>query len=501
MTGAKRYHPLLILFDLWKLIRNSGFIALFLFVIKAGSDSYFIIYGRLIFLLVFGISLISIVLKWFTHKYVLDDVSFHLYKGVFNKTEQTVPFAKIQNVHRHTSLFHRLFKVTSIHFETGMAGDDAAVKFEVISPAEADRMEAKIAGADRDGRAEHLNGGDLEQAACQTALPRQISNRSIHFEPTRKDIIKASFTSLSFLVLIPILGSLYSKIDDIFHVEKQAEGLFKSILSSWWMITIIIIVLAVASTAFGIVRTFLKYGKYQISSDQDRIYISKGVLDETAFSISKERVQAVIISQSLMKRWLGLAEVKLISAGSAGNEELGVNSLYPYLPVRRAYEMVSEILPGYEVSQNMLRLPAKSLWMRMLRPSWIWILATAALFYFKPTVWKMEQAWWMLSIALLILVVMSRLLDFFNTRYLLKDHFIQFKTGSLATALFVSKREKVIEVHITRSLFQKWMGLASIETINRAKPVHHASVTDVPLEAARSFYHWYGGRQNDIKVE
>ena len=111
-------------------------------------------------------------------------------------------------------------------------------------------------------------------------------------------------------------------------------------------------------------EAFLKYGNYQISSDHDRIYITKGLIDETAFSIAKEKVQAIEIKQSFMKRLLGLAEVKLTSAGglSSGEDTLEINSLYPFLPVKRAYEMVSEILPSYEISQKMSPLPIKSFW-------------------------------------------------------------------------------------------------------------------------------------------
>lgn len=494
MTKAKRYHPLLILFDLLKLIKNAIFFVIYLFVIKSGSDSTFIKYGRLIFILAVGITIISIILKWFTHKYKLDDRSFHLYKGLFSKSELTIPFSKIQNVNRHTSLFHRIFKVTSISFEAGMTSEDAAVKFEIISQTEADRMEAHATSAICD---------DIDLSSNEVDVNKVNSNRTIHFKPTKKDILKASFTSRSFLVLIPLIGSFYFKVNEIFHVEEEVEEIFSFIMSSWWIIMISIIVLVIASVTFGIVQTFLRFGKYEISSDHDCIYITKGVINETAFSISIEKVQAIEIKQSPMKRLLGLVEVKLTSAGSlsSGENTLEINSLYPFLPIKRAYEMVSEILPSYEVTQKMTRLPKKSFWVRMLKPSWFWIIATVGLFYFKPTVLKVEEAWWILSAVLLIIIVVSRLLDFLNTRYILNEHFIQFKTGSLTTSLFVSKRDKVIEVKVTRNMFQKLLGLATIGTINRAKPVQHAGIDDVPVQLAASFYKWYMGRRNEIKVE
>ena len=493
MTKIKRYSPLTMLFNIGKLFRNSFFFVIYLYVLKAGSESLLIKYGRIVFLISIGLSLFSIIYKWFTHKYELDHTSFHLYKGLFSKTERTIPFSKIQTVNRHTSLFHRMFKMTSIHFDTGMAGEDATVTFEVISQIEAERMEAHVRNADH-GEAVHLDHAETEH---------KDSNRIIHFQPTRKDIIKASFSSLSFLVLIPLIASFYYKINEIFHVDDTAGGFLEKIMGSWWIVTIVVIVILIASATFGIVRTFLKYGKYEISSDSNQIYIRKGVIDETAFSISKEKVQAIEIEQSLIKRLLGLAEVKLTSAGSLSSEEgtLEINTLYPFLPVNKAYEMVSDILPSYQITREMIRLPKKSFWIRILWPSWFWLIATGALFYFKPTILDMEWAWMFFSAALLLCILILRLLDFFHTRYLINDQFIQFKKGALTTSLFVSKREKVIEVKVTRNIIQKMLGLASIETTNRGKPVHHSGVNDVPVERANKFFQWYMGRKNEIRVK
>ena len=500
MTEAKRHHPLTMVWKLWKLAKFSFVIAMYLFVIKYGSDSTFLKYGRIAFFLFVGGAVLVILLLWLTHKYKLDDASFHLYEGVFTKSARTIPFAKIQNVNRRTTLFHRLCNVTSIRFETGLTGEEAAVEFEVISLAEADAMEKHAASPVPDDEPAAVQNGE---AAAESQASAVHPRRTVHFKPTRKDIVRASFTSLSFLLFIPLLASAYSKIDQIFHVEREAKGLFSILKDSWWIAAILIVVLVAASVAFGMIRTFVKYGKYEISSDPERIYITKGMVDETVFSIAKQRVQAVEITQSVLKRLLGVAEVKLTSAGGLGDGEdkLEISSLYPFLPVQRAYEMISEMLPAYEVTREMNRLPGKSLWIRMLRPSWLWILSTAALFYFKPRLLGFEQTWWVVSGALLIWIFVSRWLDFTNTRYVLKDNFIQFQTGSLTTALFVSKREKIIEVKVTRSLFQKWLGLASVGTINRAKPVRHAGIDDAPAELAESFVKWYMGRRKEIKVE
>lgn len=419
----RRYSPFVMLFDLGKLLRNSFVFVLYLYVLKT-SESAFITYGRIIFLVVVGLTFFSIIYKWFTHKYKLDHQAFHLYKGLFTKSERTIPFSKIQNIHRHTSFFHRIFHLTSVRFETAMTDENANIKFEVISQTEAERIEAQLKSADQEIEDQNYEFDDSE-----IEVEHPESNRTIHFQATKKDILKASFSSLSFLVLIPLIGSFYYKINEVFHVEGTAQGFFEKLISSWWIMTIIVIVLVIASATFGVVRTYLKYGKYEISSDSNLIYITRGVIDETAFSISKEKVQAIEITQSLMKRLLGLAEVKLTSAGNLRSEEdsLEVNTLYPFLPVDKAYKMVSEILPTYAITQEMIRLPKKSLWIRLLWPSWLWIIATGVLYYFKPTVLDVEQAWMILSAILLICIVVSRWLNFLHTRYVINDQFIQFR--------------------------------------------------------------------------
>ncbi|BAH42474.1 conserved hypothetical membrane protein [Brevibacillus brevis NBRC 100599] len=503
MMEAKRYHPLTILFDLIIQVKHLFFPALILFVFNHDATNAFITYGRIAFYIYVGGMLAYLLLKWVSYKYRLDDTAFHLYEGILTKKKQTIPFSKIQNVNRHTTLLHRIFKVTSIRFETGMVGDDSRVEFAVISVNEADRLEAYTKQAvrlEKESEAEGKAGDSTEEIGTPYITPERV----IHFTPTKKEIIKASFTSLSFLGMITLLIWAYFKLTEYIDVEEQVVGIYSLIMSSWTWITLTAVGLLVLSIIFGLVTTYIRYGKYEISSDHDRIYIAKGVIEETTFSIAKERVQAIKIKQSLLKRMLGLAEVKLTVVGGdsdSDKDKQDVSSLYPFLPIKRAYEMIAEILPAYEVTEKMTSLPIKSLWVRLVRSSWIWLIGTGALFYFKPNMLGWEQAWWVISIALTLIILAFEVIEFYNTRYILNDHFIQFQTGSLTTTLYISKREKIIEVNVKRGLLQKQLGLASIKTVNRAKPVSHRGVADVPIELAEGFYQWYMGRRKEIKVK
>ncbi|WP_144527884.1 PH domain-containing protein [Peribacillus simplex] len=482
---AKRLHPFKIPFEFWKLLKGNAFFIIMLYVLNFGSEKTYMKVLQIGFLVYLIWKVISIILKWYTYKYQIKEGIIYITSGLISKSYRTVPIHKVQNVQQRTTLFHKIFSLTSLTFETGMTGDQGTVPFEVISRREAERLEGEYASKQEIPV--------IEVDIPEERIAEPTHGKTIHFTPTKQDVLKASFTSLSFLALIPILATLYNTLDDFINLEN-AEGFLAKLLDTWWIITIVLAGLICVAVAFGIVSTFVKYGKYEISSDHERIYIKKGVLDESAFSIQKEKVQAVEITQSIIKRLLGLAEVKLVSAGNTGDEELETNTLYPFLSIERAYGMVEEILPAYKVERSMKPLSKQAFKIRMLRPSFFWILTTLAIYYFKPSLWY-------ISLILLVLIYSLRIMDYKNSRYLLNDEFIQFKSGSLETSLFITKRSKVIQIEVERSKLQKLFGLATIETINRSKPVHHTKLQDVTVEYADEFYTWYMGRTKNIQVE
>ncbi|GEL77039.1 PH domain-containing protein [Tenuibacillus multivorans] len=329
------------------------------------------------------------------------------------------------------------------------------------------------------------------------------SDRVIHFTPTKKDLWKASFTSLSFLAIIPIIAGLYDIFGPLLPDIEQYEGVFYQILNHAWLIAGFIIAGVIVAVVTGVVQTFVRYGQYKISSSDTHIYIEKGLLDESYFAIEKNKVQGIEIRQSFLKRILGLAEVKLVSSAkpSSSGDSTQVNSLYPFLQLGQAFQLIEELLPSYTFNHYMDRLPRESLWIKLLKPSWLWIIATIALYYFKPSPFHIDMAWWVWSLFLLVLVMLNRILDYVHTKYVISDDHVQWWHGGLTSRLFITKRQNVIEVSLSQSLLQKLFKLTSLHTKNRSTPVHVEGVDDVPVSFAHTFHQWYKDRQKDIKVE
>ncbi|SEI11789.1 putative membrane protein [Halobacillus karajensis] len=511
MEASRRFHPFMMVFEMGRLIKNSLFFFVFLFIIKGGSDSWMFFYGRYALVGLFIFSLISIPIKWKSRTYTLEEKTLQITRRYLTTTKQTVPYSKVQHVKRKNTWLHRMFRVTSLTLETSVQGEESSIKFPALDVSEADKIERKI---------EHKKGeqpsSEFHPPASESAeegmnvlgettkidtdeVDGEKVDRAVHFTSSKKEIIKASFTSFSFLAIIPLGASLLSKMED-FHWESKTEGVLSTILDSVLLTVFAVTVFILAAVVLGIGRTIVKYGKYEIASDPDKIYITKGFVDESYFSITKEKVQAVLIEQTFMKRLMGLAGVKLICAGGS-EEDTDVSSLYPFLSVDRAHLLIEELLPGYKVQGHMERLPKQAFWVRLLRVSWLGIISTVILFFVKPDPFGFESFWVMASVLLFVFIGVSRILNYYHSKYVMDESAIQFQFGGFTSHLFLTKREKLLEVMVSRNLFQKKLGLASVNMVNRENPVRHTSMDDVPNAWASEFYEWYRKRENKIRGE
>lgn len=495
----QRMHPIKIIVSFSKTLRNGFIIILFLFAVHFNDTSTFITIGKILFLAFLIYRLGSLTLDWWKTTYTFQQGSIYMYSGILKRNESRVPIDQVQNVQWNTPFYYRIFGLTALSLQTSAADEEASFLFEAVKQSEARRIEQLVLDRrNTEEVPEHKQEGkdpEWTEMEWSTEEKNQEDAEKIHFRPTRSDLWKASFLSFSFFGFIPIMAAVYAKLDDIINLDEQTKSAISFLTNSWLVMGFVVLLFVILAVTFGVVRTFLKYGRHEIASDKERIYIRTGTLNRRAFAVRRSNVQAVQIQQGPLKKLLGLLEVNLLSAGSGEEEEEEVHSLYPFLPKNQASNLLNELLPDFELDQNtsMRKLPQKAIYARLLRIPWFWIIVTILLLWLK-------AEWWFLSPLLFLLTYIGRIFDYRNTRFLLSGAFIQFKTGGVWSTLFVTQRRKIIEAEVEQSLLQKWLGLATIKTCNRTKPVHEEELKDVPFEASTAFIHWYQNRYQEVEV-
>lgn len=480
---GKRQHPLWILFSIVKSIKEVIIPIIYFFLIQMNSDSFFTKYGSLALIAYMIYRVISILFSWKNFKYVITGKNIEITEGRLKKEKRYIPLDRIQSIQQNTTFFHRMVGLTSLTLLTGATDDSSSVKLAVISLPEASNIKSQL------NLSPHVQKDEQEPLKDADENARTESDMKPHYEMTNKEIVKASFTSFYFLAPIPFLLFIYGKLDDIFSIEDFFESAFHSLDLSWFMISLIVLIALILSIIIGVLLTYLQYGNFQISSNDERVYIRKGVFNQTNFSIPKNRINAIKLNKSLMRRWLKMVRVELVSAGSIGEEESHTNVLFPFISEQRAKQLVPEILPAFHFETIMTKLPRSALWTNLLRPSYLWIIATIVVFYFWPT-------YWYASPALLILVIVSRISAHHRSGYTLTNSFIQLESGTFSTEVFVTTRKKIAELEIKESWLEQRFGLASLSISTRAKPMEVTTISRIPKEMAIRYYHWYANRQS-----
>ena len=476
--SAQRIHPLWILFRIIDSIRQ--LIVFLLFFYFLDFNSIFLKVGEIAIVLYLFYRIISAFFDWWHFKYLFTDRELHIYEGRFIKRKRFIPLENIQGINRDTPFFQRLFKLTSLLLSTGATGDESSVKLEMITYKEAERIQKHLRPIVSNYK------GISEQNEQTSEVPEaEHHSRNKHFAMTSREIFIFSLTSLKFFLIIPVIDSIYSSINDFFVIDKYIDPVISFFRSSLWLTVFGIIILIILFIVYGFLNTYIRYRDFKVTSDQHRIYINKGMFSKTEFSIPKEKVYAIKFNSSLIQRWLGLVEVKTISTGNIKDEEMGkTETIFPFISKKKALRLVPEILPKFQIETEMIKLPRSAIFVKLVRLSYFWIVTTAVIFFYWPKLWY-------ISLILLILIIISRLLDGFYSRYQFNGSFLQLQKAAIFTKLIITPRGKIEELKVTESWLQRKFGLASLKVSIRSKPIQVSAISDIPKEVAIRYYQWY----------
>ncbi|MEH7461901.1 PH domain-containing protein [Bacillus thuringiensis] len=486
---AQRMHPLWMLFSMVKSIKDLIlWIIFFAVFINSSSNSIFMILGVAAAVIYLIYKFVSIFLDWKHFKYLFTDKEMCIYEGRFVQENRFIPLERIQGISQNKHFFHRLFGLTSLLLETGSNGEKSSIKLEMITYAEADRIQRYLGHID-------FLPKKVEESSVQRfeLMEHKEISRHKHYKMAPKEILVTSLMSLKLLLLIPFIQEIYSNINDFISIDVYRNNIISFFQKSWFLTVLGVIILMIIALGYGLLKTYIQYGNFEVTSDQHRIFIRTGVFNEVEFSIPKDKIQAINFNTSILKRWFGLVQVKIISITDMEDKEMKTAKvLFPLIDKNRALLLVSEILPTFKIETEMISIPKYTTFVKMVRLSYIWITGTIITFYF----WS---EFWYIPIILFLFINTAQILNGLYSGYKLNGDFIQLQRGGFSTNLFITTRKNIEELKIIESGLQRPFDLASLQISTRAKPVKRTKILDIPKEVAIQYYQWYENNEKHIK--
>jgi putative membrane protein len=396
-----------------------------------------------------GLAVIGSVVRWIRFWYRLDDRALHLRGGLLQRWERAIQLSRIQSVDVVQKLTHRAFGVVELRIEV-VGGQSTEAPLVALLPDEANRLRALLMS-------------DLAEED-EPSEPPLVRMRA-------RDLLVAGLTGGRVAVVAAITGWAFQLLPEgtlVVNLDRLA-GTDRSNLETALLIAG---ALLGASVLISLATTIVVYWGFTAHRRDDRLVITRGLLQTRRSVIPLGRIQAIRIEENLIRRAFGIASMRVLTAGygKESGDQQQASMLVPVAARERCLEVAQAVLGADGLREAGLRpAPTRALFRRLVFAS---ILGVAALALGLTLPDDARIA----TVPVLPVAIGSGYLSWRALGHAVLAGHVVARSGTLQRRTTVAARANVQHLILHRSPTQRPFGLASLTL---AIPKATASVIDV----------------------
>jgi putative membrane protein len=463
-------------------------------------------------------------LEWLRRTYALEGGALRLEEGVLSRQLRAVPFDRIQQVDLVRKPLHRLLGVATLRVETAGGSSRAEVDLDVVTLPEARSLRSTLlqakarsgsgsglgsgagagAGAGAagavDSRAHPGSGsatlpegapfpagsgaarpdtgtladtgtlgdtGTLAAGEVEAASPPE----RVLLRLRVGEVVLAGITGSRAAAALVVLGPLSQVtdwvpgLDDWLLARFDPESVTPTTPAAFLVVAVLVAVVWLGLAALSSIVT--DYG-FTLARVGDDLVVRRGLLERREAVLPLARLQVVRVEESLLRRALAMASVRLQSAGRTGRgDETASRLAIPVLQRSEVNRVLGELLPGSSPIPALRAPPpaarrravVRSLLRTTLTASVvavaIWLLATGNGFGVAPR-------FALLLLPLLALAVVAGLAAYRSLGHAGGREFLYARSGVAVRVVTVVPVAKAQSGSVRSSLFQRRAGLATL---------------------------------------
>lgn len=534
-SDLRRAHPASVAIGtvktMWQGVAAIGFVAIG--SLGSGPIAPLIISG--IILLVTGLSIGFSFLRWRFFRYGVLGDDLVIAEGWLVHKRRTIPLARVQGVDIRANLLMRILGLTDVVVQTAGGGsgepeakigqialDEAErLRFELLHarrsadtvstavavPAAAARAEMPVDGSattgggaafappagpvglDPIGRMSDLRGafGGAESGRAEPTFEHQVSApRLLLAAATSKSVLIVTATVIAGLS--QIIGPLGEELFD------RAAGV-ASTLGVLAIIGVVLVSLLI-SLIVGTIATIARDFGFTARRVDARVETESGLLERRMTGMPVRRIQALIIEQTALRRWLGWASVQAITAGFGAGEEQRAQTAPALIPIARVEEipaLLRNLLPEVEEFPELAPVPRRAARFYLFAPVvstalGMLLLVVSAIIIFPP-VWP-----YLLTVGLVVtaIVFTARFLMWRHAGFGTDAHVLGIESGALGRRRVRLGRNRIQSLSMRQNPFQRRAGLATVYAVGvSGSTAAHYRIRHIERADAEQLLTWY----------
>jgi putative membrane protein len=404
-------------------------------------------------------------LQWLRRTYTLGDGVLRIEEGVLARKRRLLPFDRIQQVELVRKPLHRLLGVATLRVETAGGAGGSEADLEVLALTEAEHLRATLLRAKAAAVGE---AGSPAPGARVAGAPAVAGTVEAPAAPSERVLVRlslgqvafAGLTSLRGLAALAVFGYVFQLLDEAprWLLDRLASRVDPGALAPSTAPAVAVAALLAVAVLLGLAAAssvVTDYG-FVLARSGDNLVVRRGLLERREAVVPLPRVQVVRIEESLLRRWLGFASVRIQSAGQVGRAEATTSRLaVPILPAVQVNRLLGELLPGAAPVPMLLRPPPAARRRAIVRRM-VPVLVVAAL------VTLLLWPWGAVAVVALPLAWLAGDAAYRNLGHARHGGFLTARRGALIRTTAVVPAAKAQSVRVRSTLFQRRAGLATL---------------------------------------
>lgn len=476
MSEPKRLHPIAAVVNALRQLKELiiPFLVFVVFGSRGTNWDLFYFYGSIgvvVLIFVYG------VLAWYRFTYRIEQGELRIEYGLLIRKKRYIPFERIQSLDLSEGILQRLFGLVKVKVETagsgGMGLQDGEAVLTAITKRDAEEIHNYLVSIKRTGKLE------LDEQEHDT-------HDDLLYKISTKELLMLASTSGGVGVVISAVLAFVFQFEEFIPYEQIFDGVEHFVQSGVVFVSIVVFAGFLLAWVIALFGTMLKYANFTVRKVDNDLVITRGLLEKRQFTIPLNRIQAVRVSENLIRQPLGYASAYLESAGgSALDQESSKVIILPIVKKSRIPDLLGPYLSDYHFRTNLTAAPRRA-YIRYLLKGWILTLPIiiGSIWFFRP--------WGYAALVLLVISALWSFLNFKDAGWSIENGMLTLRYRSVVKSTVFMRKNKVQSFCVKESFFQRKKQLATVEAI--VKSGHGGTggkVMDLEKQDADAMYHWY----------
>lgn len=302
------------------------------------------IYGIIILVIIILLIIFTIIfwISWKNTYLSFNEESLIIEKGKLFKKTTTIHLKDIATINIKRNILQKILGTSNIKIDLNTTGETYNGKL-IFKENKALKLKTEI----------------LTKAGKEITKEKQNDIDSI-IEYKPKDVFRHMLLSTNIVSIFALI-IVYALIIFSFSLtNKELSSLF----------TILPLLIIIFPIVWLLIKSYLGYYNFKCTRDKDNIRLSYGALTTYKYNIPLEKINTIIIHQTLQARILGYYLIEVVNAG-IGSEQEEKTIISLYVKEKEINKIINNIIPEYKCEitlqngdKNVLKhyLLAKAFW-------------------------------------------------------------------------------------------------------------------------------------------